>query len=138
MGEIDIVFATKATKVRDKTISWGHAIIMESPTLPFRETEGNLEFHLSKITRSKLRGSFNSVQIILKSASFVKKHRAGHSLKIDLRLELIFEGCLTQTQSRLFFQQVLEDWGVAVRFHHMFGRKTWKRILGIVRSCHGG
>ena len=67
MGEIHIIIATQTTEIRHDTLTGLESVVMEGPTLPLGQREGNFQLDILKVTRSKRRGTLDAVQVVVES-----------------------------------------------------------------------
>ena len=63
VGEIDIIVATKTTEISDETLAGFDAVVMESPTLPLGQREGNLQMSAGEITRLESSRALSALNI---------------------------------------------------------------------------
>ena len=107
MGEVNIVVTSKTAEISDNSLSGGDLVVVESPTLPLGQREGNFKFDILEIAGSKGCWTLDSVQVVIETGALCQEHWARNTLKIDICLELIFEGSLDEEQGLFLFQQIL-------------------------------
>lgn len=134
VGKVDIIVTSETAKVGDKTLTRGHAVVVESPTLPLGQAEGYFELDILKVARGKGRGAFDTVEVVIESRLLGEEERTRNTLEVDVFLELILKGQLDELQGFFLLQQVLEDGLVLV--HDFLGRETSQRVFGVKRSGH--
>lgn len=135
MSKVNVVITTKTAKVSDKTLSRSHAVVVEGPTLPLGKGEGNFEFDILKVTRSKGGRAFDTVEVVVESRALGDKERARNPLKVDVGLELVFKGLLDEAKRLFLFQQVLKR-GLVV-LHDVLGRESSKGVFRVESGSHG-
>jgi hypothetical protein len=134
MGIVHIIVTSETTKVRDETLTRGHTVVMECPTLPLGQTEGYFQLGILKVPRSKGRRTLDAVEVIIESGLLGKEERTRNTLEVHIVLEIVLKGQFDELQGFFLLQQILEDRLVLI--HDFLGRETSERIFNVECSGH--
>lgn len=135
MSKVAIIIASETAKVRDHTLSRSHTVVVKGPALPLGKTEGNFQLDILKVPRGKGGGTFDAIEIVVESRSLRDKEGTGHTLKVDVLLELVFKRLLDETKRLFLGEKIFEKRLILV--HYLLGWETGEGVFGVERGGHG-
>jgi len=136
VGEVDVVVASKTAEVGDDALPGLDFVVVEGPSLPLGEGEGDLEMHAGEIAGFEGGGAFDSVEVVVEAGGAGDEEWGRDADEVDVFLEVGFEGVLAEEESFFELETVGEDWFV-ITVEAVLRGEASEGIVAVECTSHG-